>query len=85
MVLASSAAWPQAHSMSDGPCSLRGSTVGIETLPESTASAHAIERDPDHGALNVRLLRKDESDEKTVRDKVHAAARKPSGTSGIFP
>jgi hypothetical protein len=79
MMAASGAAWPQAHSVSEGPYILRGSTVSSETLPESTANAHGIERDPRHGVLNVLLLRKDASGEKTVRGEVHAVARNLSG------
>ena len=72
-------AWSQAHVSKEGPFSLRASTVSSETLPASTAKAHGIERDPRRGVLNVVILRKVGSGEKTLHGDVHAVARDLSG------
>lgn len=69
----------QSHTSEEGPFILRASTVSSETLPESTANAHGIERDPRRGVLNVVLLRKEGAAEKTLQADVHAVARNLSG------
>lgn len=76
---ASGPAWSQAHVSTEGPFSLRASTVSSETLPASTAKAHGIARDPRRGVLNVVILRKDGAEEKTLHGDVHAVARDLSG------
>lgn len=78
-VATSAPAWAQAHVSTEGPFTLRASTVSSETLPESTAKAHGIDQDPQRGVLNVAILRKTGSAEDTLHAEVHAIARNLSG------
>jgi hypothetical protein len=85
LVIASGQVWSQAHVSREGAFSLRASTVSSETLPESTAKAHGIERDPRRGVLNVIILHKVKSGEKTMRGAVSATARDLTGQKRDIP
>lgn len=84
-VSASAPAWSQAHTSKEGPYTLRASTVSSETIPESTAKAHGIERDPRRGILNVLIQRKNGAIEKTLHGDVHAVARDLTGQKREVP
>lgn len=85
LVAASGPAWSQAHVSKEGAFSLRASTVSSETLPEVTAKAHGIERDPRRGVLNVTIMHRDKSGETNVRADVHATARDLTGQKRDVP
>lgn len=79
LLAASGPAWPQAHVSKEGSFTLRASTVSSETLPESTANANGIERDPRRGVLNVSIHQEDGSRDRNVRADVHATVRNLTG------
>jgi hypothetical protein len=79
MVAMSGPLWAQPHTSEEGPFILRASTVSSETLPESTASEHGIQRDPRRGVLNVVILHKEAGAEKTLQGDIQAIARNLSG------
>ncbi|MFL6715744.1 MAG: DUF4426 domain-containing protein [Burkholderiaceae bacterium] len=85
LVAASGPALSQAHVSEEGAFRLRASTVSSETLPESTAKAHGIERDPRRGVLNVTILHNEKSGEKTMRGDVEATARDLTGQKRTVP
>lgn len=82
---ASGPAWSQAHVSKEGGFTLRASTVSSETLPESTANAQGIERDPRRGVLNVSIHQQDGARDKNVRAEVHATARNLTGQKRDIP
>ena len=85
LLAASGPAWPQAHVIKEGDFTLRASTVSSETLPESTAHANGIERDPRRGVLNVSIHHRNESQDRNVRGDVQATARNLSGQKRDIP
>jgi hypothetical protein len=85
LAIAPDTALAQPHSVNEGPYVLRASTVNSESLPEETARAHGIARDPRRGVLNVMVAEKKGKDSWTTHARVHAAARDLTGQSRDIP
>jgi hypothetical protein len=81
LALISPLAAAQAHTLEEGPYTVRSSTVSSLYLAPSTASEHGIERGPNTAVLNVTVLH----GPRTVPATVQARARDLNGTTRAIP
>lgn len=86
LLAASGPGWAQSHAVTDGPFTLRSSTVASESLLPASAKEHGVKRAADVGVVNVTVERRDaQGGTSTVPAKVKVETRSLTGRTAEVP